>query len=123
MPSWSRDMPISGSSVTNSSAGAAACTSPMSTVTVAPVALASLARHCDVFLWREWDATKDSVSMVAAAYNGHEALLGNPKAPGPTVRPSAAIPPTPINTPPSKCGAVAMTQPEPNRALMKLLAA
>jgi hypothetical protein len=37
------------------------------------------AEGADVFLWREWDPTKNSVSMVAAAYYGLEALSGNPK--------------------------------------------
>lgn len=30
----------------------------------------------NVFLWREWDATKNSVSMAAAAYYGHKELHG-----------------------------------------------
>ena len=30
----------------------------------------------NVFLWREWDATKNSVSMAAAAYYSHKALMG-----------------------------------------------
>lgn len=30
----------------------------------------------NVFLWREWDATKNSVSMAASAYYSHTALMG-----------------------------------------------
>jgi tRNA(His) guanylyltransferase len=30
----------------------------------------------NVFLWREWDATKNSLSMAASAYYSHKALLG-----------------------------------------------
>lgn len=30
----------------------------------------------NVFLWREWDATKNSISMAASAYYSHKALLG-----------------------------------------------
>ena len=30
----------------------------------------------NVFLWREWDATKNSVSMAASAYYSHKALMG-----------------------------------------------
>lgn len=30
----------------------------------------------NVFLWREWDATKNSVTMAAFAYYSHKALLG-----------------------------------------------
>lgn len=34
------------------------------------------AEGANVFLWREWDATKNSVSMAASAYYSHKALLG-----------------------------------------------
>ncbi len=30
----------------------------------------------NVFLWREWDATKNSVSMAASAYHSHKELMG-----------------------------------------------
>jgi tRNA(His) 5'-end guanylyltransferase len=30
----------------------------------------------NVFLWREWDATKNSVSMAASAFYSHKSLLG-----------------------------------------------
>lgn len=30
----------------------------------------------NVFLWREWDATKNSVSMAASAYYSHKKLMG-----------------------------------------------
>jgi tRNA(His) 5'-end guanylyltransferase len=30
----------------------------------------------NAFLWREWDATKNSVSMAASAYYSHKALMG-----------------------------------------------
>lgn len=30
----------------------------------------------NVFLWREWDATKNSLSMAASAYYSHKALIG-----------------------------------------------
>jgi len=30
----------------------------------------------NVFLWREWDATKNSVNMAASAYYSHKALMG-----------------------------------------------
>ena len=30
----------------------------------------------NVFLWREWDATKNSISMAASAYYSHKELLG-----------------------------------------------
>ncbi len=30
----------------------------------------------NAFLWREWDATKNSVSMAAAAYYSHKVLMG-----------------------------------------------
>lgn len=30
----------------------------------------------NVFLWREWDATKNSISMAASAYYSHKQLLG-----------------------------------------------
>lgn len=31
---------------------------------------------CNMFLWREWDATKNSLSMAAAAYYSHKELEG-----------------------------------------------
>jgi tRNA(His) 5'-end guanylyltransferase len=34
------------------------------------------AEGANVFLWREWDATKNSVSMAAAAYYSHKELMG-----------------------------------------------
>lgn len=34
------------------------------------------AEGVNVFLWREWDATKNSVSMAASAYYSHKALMG-----------------------------------------------
>lgn len=34
------------------------------------------AEGANVFLWREWDATKNSVSMAAAAYYSHKQLHG-----------------------------------------------
>lgn len=34
------------------------------------------AEGANVFLWREWDATKNSVSMAASAYYSHKALMG-----------------------------------------------
>lgn len=34
------------------------------------------AEGANVFLWREWDATKNSVSMAAAAHYSHKALMG-----------------------------------------------
>lgn len=34
------------------------------------------AEGANVFLWREWDATKNSVSMSASAYYSHKALMG-----------------------------------------------
>lgn len=38
------------------------------------------AEGANVFLWREWDATKNSVGMAAAAYYSHEELLGKSSA-------------------------------------------
>lgn len=34
------------------------------------------AEGAKVFLWREWDATKNSISMAASAHYSHKALLG-----------------------------------------------
>lgn len=34
------------------------------------------AEGANVFLWREWDATKNSVSMAASAHYSHKALMG-----------------------------------------------
>lgn len=34
------------------------------------------AEGANVFLWREWDAIKNSVSMAASAYYSHKALMG-----------------------------------------------
>ena len=34
------------------------------------------AQGANVFLWREWDATKNSVSMAASAHYSHNALMG-----------------------------------------------
>jgi tRNA(His) guanylyltransferase len=34
------------------------------------------AEGANVFLWREWDATKNSVSMAASAYYSHKELMG-----------------------------------------------
>lgn len=34
------------------------------------------AEGANVFLWREWDATKNSVSMAASAYYSHNELMG-----------------------------------------------
>jgi len=34
------------------------------------------AEGANVFLWREWDATKNSISMAASAYYSHKALMG-----------------------------------------------
>lgn len=34
------------------------------------------AEGANVFLWREWDATKNSVSMAALAHYSHKALIG-----------------------------------------------
>lgn len=34
------------------------------------------AEGANVFLWREWDATKNSVSMAASAHYSHKSLLG-----------------------------------------------
>lgn len=34
------------------------------------------AEGANVFLWREWDATKNSLSMAASAYYSHTALMG-----------------------------------------------
>ncbi|MBK8019800.1 MAG: tRNA(His) guanylyltransferase Thg1 family protein [Betaproteobacteria bacterium] len=36
----------------------------------------SRAEGANVFLWREWDATKNSVNMAASAYYSHKALIG-----------------------------------------------
>lgn len=34
------------------------------------------AEGANVFLWREWDATKNSITMAAAAYYSHNELMG-----------------------------------------------
>lgn len=34
------------------------------------------AEGANVFLWREWDATKNSISMAASAHYSHKALMG-----------------------------------------------
>lgn len=39
-------------------------------------AVPNRAEGANVFLWREWDATKNSVSMAASAYYSHKALMG-----------------------------------------------
>jgi tRNA(His) guanylyltransferase len=36
----------------------------------------NLTEGANVFLWREWDATKNSVSMAASAYYSHKQLVG-----------------------------------------------